>query len=86
VTGGGTLPAPDGATSRKIPAVLRPDGCYSRRRERMTPMNLKNLLLMAALAALCGCAAFEQTPDDLQRKISSPTKGRLYERDPEKLF
>jgi len=49
-------------------------------------MNLKQCLCLAALAALCGCAAFEQTPDDLQRKITSPTQGQLYERDPEKLF
>ncbi len=49
-------------------------------------MNLRNWLLAAALVALCGCAAFEQTPDDLQKKIMSPTRGHLYERDPEKPF
>jgi hypothetical protein len=49
-------------------------------------MKKTTCLWLLALAWLCGCAAFEQTPDDLHRKISSPTKGHLYERDPEKLF
>jgi uncharacterized lipoprotein YmbA len=49
-------------------------------------MKLTHWLMLAMLAWLAGCAAFEQTPDDLQRKISSPTKGHLYERNPEKLF
>jgi hypothetical protein len=31
---------------------------------------------------LAGCAAFEQTPADLEKKLSDPTRGRLYERDP----
>ena len=43
-------------------------------------------LWLLALVWLVGCAAFEQTPEDLQKKISSPTKGHLYERDPEKAF
>ncbi len=49
-------------------------------------MSLKKWLCVVALAWLAGCAAFEQTPDDLQKKISSPTKGHLYERDTGKTF
>lgn len=41
---------------------------------------------LLAVGWLVGCAAFEQTPDDLQKKIASPTKGQLYERNPEKPF
>jgi hypothetical protein len=29
-----------------------------------------------------GCATFEQTPEDVENKLSNPTKGHLYERDP----
>ena len=39
-------------------------------------------LLLGLLLGLAGCATFEQTPEDLQRKLSHPTEGHLYERDP----
>jgi hypothetical protein len=39
-------------------------------------------LLVVVMALLVGCATFEQTPEDLQKKLSNPTKGQLYERDP----
>ncbi len=39
-------------------------------------------LLWGLWLRLAGCATFEQTPEDLQRKLSNPTKGHLYERDP----
>ena len=36
------------------------------------------------IAAMCaGCAAFEQKPDDLQRKLSDPMGGHLYLPDPQ---
>jgi hypothetical protein len=38
--------------------------------------------LALGLVWLVGCATFEQTPQDLERKLSEPTKGHLYERDP----
>jgi len=43
---------------------------------------MRLLLLGLGLALLVGCAAFETTPGDVQRKLSDPTKGHLYERDP----
>ena len=43
---------------------------------------MKTLMLGLFLALLAGCAAFEQTPDDISKKITQPTKGHLYERDP----
>ena len=43
---------------------------------------MKTLLLGLLAALLAGCAAFEQTPDDLSKKVTQPTKGHLYERDP----
>jgi len=51
-----------------------------RRVERRLSMRL--LLLIGGLALLLGCAAFETTPDDVKQKLSDPTKGHLYERDP----
>jgi hypothetical protein len=39
-------------------------------------------LLLGLLAMAAGCAVFEQTPEDVQNKLSNPTKGHLYERDP----
>ena len=41
------------------------------------------LILMLGVTVLTGCAVFEQTPEDVQHKLSQPTKGRLYERDPD---
>ena len=49
-------------------------------------MTWKILFITTALTWLVGCAAFEQTPDDLHKKITSPGSGHLYERDPEKPF
>lgn len=53
-------------------------------------MNLKMILLALTLASisagLAGCAAFEQSPEDLQKKISNPTGGHFVERNPEKPF
>ena len=43
---------------------------------------MKTLLLSFGLLLLAGCAAFESYPEDTQRKLSDPTKGHLYERDP----
>jgi hypothetical protein len=43
---------------------------------------MRKLLLAVGLVLLTGCAAFEQTPEDIQHKLSEPTKGHLYERDP----
>jgi hypothetical protein len=40
------------------------------------------LLVGICLIFLMGCAAFEQTPEDVQKKLTQPTKGQLYERDP----
>lgn len=40
----------------------------------------KRWLGLVLWAVLCGCATFEQTPEDLQKKLGSPTKGRRYER------
>ena len=39
-------------------------------------------LLLGLWLGLAGCAMFEQTPEDLQRKLSHPTQGHLEERDP----
>ena len=39
-------------------------------------------ILLGLLAMLAGCATFEQTPEDVQHKLSNPTGGHLYERDP----
>lgn len=39
--------------------------------------------LMAVFAMLvAGCAAIEQSPDDIGKKLTEPTKGHFYERDP----
>jgi hypothetical protein len=44
---------------------------------------MKTILSVLLLAFLAGCAVFEQTPEDVQRKLTTEsTKGRLYERDP----
>jgi hypothetical protein len=43
---------------------------------------MKPLLMAMLVMLLMGCQAFEQTPADLQKKLSEPTKGHLYERDP----
>ncbi|HUI06124.1 MAG TPA: hypothetical protein VL486_03885 [Verrucomicrobiae bacterium] len=43
---------------------------------------MKALLMAGLLALVAGCAAFEQTPADLQKKLSESTHGHLYERDP----
>ena len=43
---------------------------------------MKPLLMAMLLMLLAGCAAFEQNPDDLQKKLSESTHGHLYERDP----
>ena len=43
---------------------------------------MSKLLVGLWVLLLAGCAAFEQTPEDLQKKISEPTRGQLYERDP----
>jgi hypothetical protein len=40
------------------------------------------ILLALGLVFLAGCATFEQTPQDIEKKLSDPTKGHLYERDP----
>ena len=39
-------------------------------------------LVLGLLVMLAGCATFEQTPEDVQRKLADPTRGHLYERDP----
>lgn len=39
-------------------------------------------LLLALGLALTGCAVFEQTPEDIQQKLTNPGSGQLYERDP----
>ena len=52
----------------------------------MPNLNSKSFLLAAALAVLAGCAAFEQSPEDLQKKIANPTGGHFVERNPEKPF
>ena len=39
-------------------------------------------LLLGLMLGVAGCATFEQTPEDVGRKLSHPTKGHLYERDP----
>jgi hypothetical protein len=51
-----------------------------RRVERRLSMRL--LLLIWGLVVLVGCAAFETSPEDVKQKLSDPTKGHLYERDP----
>jgi hypothetical protein len=45
---------------------------------------MKTMLCVLTTLFLLGCATFEQTPGDVQDKISQPTKGHFYERDPEK--
>jgi hypothetical protein len=40
------------------------------------------LLVVLGLISLVGCATFEQTPQDIEKKLSEPTKGHLYERNP----
>lgn len=39
-------------------------------------------LLLSLLWTLAGCATFETTPEDVHEKLTNPTKGHLYERDP----
>jgi hypothetical protein len=34
------------------------------------------------LVWLAGCAAFEQTPQDVQQKLADPTSGKLYVPEP----
>ena len=43
---------------------------------------MKALLMAMLLTLVAGCAAFEQKPGDLEKKLSEPTRGHLYERDP----
>jgi hypothetical protein len=43
---------------------------------------MRTRLLGVCLILLAGCAAFEQTPEDVQKKLAEPTKGQLYERNP----
>ena len=43
---------------------------------------MKILLMTMLLTLVAGCAAFEQKPEDLQKKLSESTRGHLYERDP----
>lgn len=43
---------------------------------------MRMLLMALCVVLLAGCAAFEQTPEDVQKKLSDPTGGHLYERDP----
>jgi hypothetical protein len=43
---------------------------------------MRTSLLAVWLILMSGCAAFEQTPEDVQKKLTDPTKGQLYERDP----
>jgi hypothetical protein len=40
------------------------------------------LTLALALALAAGCAVFEHSPQEVQRKLAEPTTGQLYERDP----
>ena len=39
---------------------------------------MRAILIAVGLAWLAGCAAFEQTPGDVQQKLAEPTKGQLY--------
>lgn len=43
---------------------------------------MRMLLMGFCLVVLTGCAAFEQSPDDISKKLADPTRGQLYERDP----
>jgi outer membrane lipoprotein-sorting protein len=43
---------------------------------------MRMLLLVLGLIFLVGCATFEQTPQDIEKKLSEPMKGHLYERNP----
>ena len=43
---------------------------------------MKTLLMAVLLSLVAGCATFEQTPSDLEKKLSGSTHGHLYERDP----
>ena len=45
---------------------------------------MKLLLLGLLLLSLVGCAVFEQTPEDVQQKVTEPTKGKLYVPEPER--
>ena len=50
--------------------------------EERIRLDMRWLILILGIVVLAGCAVFEQTPEDVQQKLSQPTKGRLYERDP----
>ena len=43
---------------------------------------MKTIFLCLFACLMVSCATFEQTPEDVQKKLSEPTRGRLYERDP----
>ena len=43
---------------------------------------MSKLLAGLLVLLLAGCATFEQSPGDLEKKLSEPTRGQLYERDP----
>jgi hypothetical protein len=43
---------------------------------------MKAILMAGLMALVAGCATFEQTPEDLEKKLSDPTRGHLYERNP----
>lgn len=43
---------------------------------------MSKLMIGLLLMLVTGCAAFEQSPEDIKEKLADPAGGRLYERDP----
>jgi len=39
-------------------------------------------LVLGVWLLMAGCATFESSPEEVQQKLSDPTRGHLYERDP----
>ena len=43
---------------------------------------MRALLLVFGLVLLAGCATFEETPQDVEKRLTDPTRGHLYQPDP----
>jgi len=44
------------------------------------------LLMMFGLVLLAGCATFEETPQDIEKRLADPTKGHLYDPDQDESY
>ncbi len=42
---------------------------------------MRAVLLVFGLVLLAGCATFEETPQDVEKRLADPTRGHLYQPD-----